>query len=72
MLAFPEHRACMIQVGVTFVRAQSRVTMRHVKESFSQEIHTSTASSLAGLVSEISQGQQGFGVRIKPWQPDLG
>lgn len=44
----------------------------HAKESFSQEIHTSTASSLASLVSEISQGQQGFSVGIMPWQPDLG
>lgn len=52
--------------------SESRVTVIHVKESFSQEIHTSTSSSLASLVSEISQGQQGFGVGIMPWQPELG
>lgn len=52
--------------------SESRVTAIHMKESFSQEIHISTASSLAGLVSEISQGQQGFGVGIKPRQPDVG
>lgn len=63
----------MIQVAVTFGEgSESRVTVMHVKESFSQEIHTSTASSLASLVSEISQGQQGFSVGIMPWQPDLG
>lgn len=49
----------MILVAVTFGQAHS-LTAIHVKEFFNQEIHTSSASSLTGLVSEISQGQQGF------------
>lgn len=49
----------MIQVAVTFGQAHS-LTVIHVKEFFNEEIRTTSASSLAGLVSEISQGQQGF------------
>lgn len=49
----------MIQVAVTSGQAHS-LTVIQVKEFFNQEIHTSSASSLAGLVSGISQGQQGF------------
>lgn len=43
-----------------------------MEDSSSQEIQASTASSLAGSESEISQGQQGFCGGIWPRQPDLG
>lgn len=52
--------------------SKSGVTVTHVKEASGQQAHTSTACSLAELVFEISRGQRGFGLGIRPQQTDLG
>lgn len=45
--------------------SESWVRVIHVKESFGHKVYIFTAFSLVGLVSEISQEQQGFGGGIR-------
>lgn len=53
----------MIQVAVAFGQAHSLI-VKYVKEFFNQEVPSCTVSSLAGLVSAITEGQRGFSVGI--------
>lgn len=50
--------------------SESRDAVIQGNSFFSQDSHAFTASSLATLVSEISQGQEGFSVGILSWQPE--
>lgn len=58
-LAFLEQTASMIPVAVALGQAHGLTTI-HASEVSDWEIPATSASSLAGLVSEISQGRQGF------------